>query len=70
MCARLASHSGNNGLKVGGAIPYLTTHIAMARHLRSSLLFQALQHGVGECERDVDRSSQEWEGKEEVKASE
>lgn len=52
-------HSGNNGLKV-----------AMARHLRSSLLFQALQHGVGECERDVDRSSQEWEGKEEVKASE
>lgn len=34
------------------------------------LSFQALQHGVGKCEGDVDGSSQEWEGKEEVEASE
>lgn len=28
--------------------------------------FQALQHGLGECEGDVDRGSKEWEGEEEV----
>lgn len=33
-------------------------------------VFQALQHGLGECEGDVDRSSKEWEGQEEVEASE
>lgn len=30
---------------------------------------QTLQHGPGECEGDVDRSSQEWQGQEEVQTS-
>lgn len=33
------------------------------------LVFQALQHGPGECEGDVDGGSKEWEGQEEVQAS-
>jgi hypothetical protein len=32
------------------------------------LRVQALQHGAGECEGDVDRSAQDWQGKEEVQA--
>lgn len=33
------------------------------------LSMQTLQHGPGECEGDVDRSSQEWQGQEEVQTS-